>query len=117
MWISSALGLPAAGLVLDGLISAAPDVAKVSVFTPMGSVVPIGLVWTLWMVGSASSFIAAPSLSGAALVAFAVASAYGVWRRTRRAVALVAADAVAALQQMEAPLPEQNGVADRAVEE
>ena len=102
MWISADLGLPAAGLMLDGSMSPTPDGAKVSVYAPMASVVPIGLVWALLMIGSAIFFFAAPSLGGAAFVTCGAWFGYVTWKRARCAVKAVAADAVEALQQTRA---------------
>ncbi|HET6897747.1 MAG TPA: hypothetical protein VFK70_05345 [Vicinamibacteria bacterium] len=97
-WISADLGLPAVGLAIDGAVRVTSGEATVSVFAPFGGIAPIALIWALLFVGSASSLVAAPSFGGAALVLLMLAGAFSAWRRARRAVALVAADAVESMR-------------------
>jgi hypothetical protein len=112
-WISADLGLPAAGMVVDGSVTSTPDGARVEVFTPFGTVVLIAVVLASFVIVSLIGVLSTPSVETVAYLAIVLTVVYLLSHTARRAVILLAHDAVGALQEKRVPLPEWNGVEQR----
>jgi hypothetical protein len=102
-WIRADLGLPARGMVVDGSVTTTSDGARVEVFMPFGTVALLALVWAPFVIVSLIGALSTPSFETLGYLAVAFTFAYVPSHKARRAVSLVATDAVAALQEKGLP--------------
>lgn len=96
-WISADLGLPGAGLPLDGILRLTPGVAHASVFTPLGPVAFLASICAVGVSVSVGVLAKDPSVWNALCLAPWLWFACTRWRNAKRAVRTLAEDAVAVL--------------------
>jgi hypothetical protein len=101
-FIGSDVGLPGAGIPLEGGLHVQDGRARVAVYTSTFRALFVGLVMLFIVLFGASLVVYEGGMGSIAWLAMVVALVYWSYRRAKRGVELVVADAVATLERLRA---------------